>query len=531
MGFLSKVTIVHALAEWLDMPMSTAIVVGERLREWLDLPSTRKALSEPQAPFARPARAVKLYPGVREDWLAWCDQNPSNQDIQLWLRKVYQSSTSENSSRWNDVVSVLLPQLVRVGPGAKAAYNHGILTPSRRKLARLLWQTLLHRFNVRVVLSTSWDIIAEQGLRSDYSEPLATPLFHYGGQPWPQFVRKMKDLSTGKADLVQLGKSIALFKLRGSINWAQQGTFTEVHEDVRAAFWEKSSTGIALVAPSLPEAELPDWSRPVWLEAANQLQGITTLVLCGHEPLLDDDPLRGLLHQMSKQTPALEHVIVIGGSREETLSWNDLFSGCVNVETIPRLPRGLQHESLTLTAETSEEVCRIVDVPKRLGRRFFTSGPVGNKPPSVFVSYTWEDDALVETVLELARSLRVHGFDVKVDRWETAPGDYLPEFMEKTATVDFVLMFCTPAYKDRFDKRKGGVGFEARLITGESLATTSARKFIPLLARGNWVESSPAWAMGKVYIDLRQGMTEPAVTELIRTLRGENPKPPPLGPF
>jgi hypothetical protein len=51
--------------------------------------------------------------------------------------------------------------------------------------------------------------------------------------------------------------------------------------------------------------------------------------------------------------------------------------------------------------------------------------------PTVFISYSWDDLAHKEWVKELATQLRTHGVNVCLDHWHAAPGDRLPEFMER----------------------------------------------------------------------------------------------------
>jgi hypothetical protein len=66
-------------------------------------------------------------------------------------------------------------------------------------------------------------------------------------------------------------------------------------------------------------------------------------------------------------------------------------------------------------------------------------------------------------VKDLAARLRgAASVDVALDEWEVRPGDQLPHFMERSIRdADFVLCICTPRYKERFDARQGGAGYEA----------------------------------------------------------------------
>lgn len=151
------------------------------------------------------------------------------------------------------------------------------------------------------------------------------------------------------------------------------------------------------------------------------------------------------------------------------------------------------------------------------------------RPPKVFISYAWEDD-LKTWVLDFATRLRLDGINAILDQWETVPGDQLPEFMEKSVREsDFVLFICTPTYKRKSDRRKGGVGYEGHIITGEVFQKNNHRKFIPVLRKGKWVTASPSWATSKLFVDFRgEPYSETSYQQLLNTLFGKSPTAPPL---
>ncbi len=152
--------------------------------------------------------------------------------------------------------------------------------------------------------------------------------------------------------------------------------------------------------------------------------------------------------------------------------------------------------------------------------------------PTVFISYSWDDEPHKAWVRDLATRLRGNGVDVKLDQWETAPGDQLPAFMERAIRDNtHVLIVCTPRYKARSDKREGGVGYEGDIMTGEVLTTGNERKFIPILRRGTWADAAPTWILGKYYIDFRgEPYPERGYEDLLTTICGTRPQAPPLGP-
>jgi len=91
--------------------------------------------------------------------------------------------------------------------------------------------------------------------------------------------------------------------------------------------------------------------------------------------------------------------------------------------------------------------------------------------PTVFISYSWDDEAHKEWVRQLATELRADGVDARLDLWHAVPGDQLPNFMEREIREsDYVIVICTPKYKAKSDNRAGGVGYEGNIMAAEVLA-------------------------------------------------------------
>jgi len=150
---------------------------------------------------------------------------------------------------------------------------------------------------------------------------------------------------------------------------------------------------------------------------------------------------------------------------------------------------------------------------------------------SAFMSYSWDNDEHRQWVLDLATRLRADGVETILDQWHLVPGDQLPAFMETAVREsDHVLIVCTPRYKEKSDRREGGVGYEGDIITGEVFTTRDERKFIPILRRGEWTDSTPTWLAGRYYIDLRDTpYNENHYRDLLTTLLGTRSVAPPVG--
>jgi len=152
--------------------------------------------------------------------------------------------------------------------------------------------------------------------------------------------------------------------------------------------------------------------------------------------------------------------------------------------------------------------------------------------PKAFISYSWDTHRHKAWVQALATRLRRDGIDVTLDQWHIVPGDMLPKFMETAIREsDYVLIVCTPNYRNKSNTRKGGVGYEGDIISGEVFGKNNQRKFVPILRLGDVDTAIPTGLIGKIYIDLRDSpYFESNYRELLITLHGARPPAPPIGP-
>ena len=149
--------------------------------------------------------------------------------------------------------------------------------------------------------------------------------------------------------------------------------------------------------------------------------------------------------------------------------------------------------------------------------------------PVVFVSYSWDDDEHKRWVLKLVEQLRQHGVNAFIDQTRLRLGGRSPEFMERSVRESGrVLVICTENYKERFDQRRGGAGYEAHIITGEIVNEVGKDKFIPVLRNGDWQTALPAALSGIYGVDLRKDSLQ-ELRKLIECLHAVSQEPP-LGP-
>jgi hypothetical protein len=132
--------------------------------------------------------------------------------------------------------------------------------------------------------------------------------------------------------------------------------------------------------------------------------------------------------------------------------------------------------------------------------------------PKLFVSYSWTSPDHEAWVLSLATELRESGVEVILDKWDLKEGHDAYAFMEKMVTdpeIKKVILICDEAYVKKADKRTGGVGTEAQIISGEIYAKSDQSKFVAIVKERD-VEGKaylPAYYKSRIYIDLSDPTT------------------------
>ncbi len=129
------------------------------------------------------------------------------------------------------------------------------------------------------------------------------------------------------------------------------------------------------------------------------------------------------------------------------------------------------------------------------------------KEYKVFISYSWTTPEHEKWVHNLALRLMENGIDVKLDKWDLAPGQDKYAYMEsmvKDNSIDKVLIICDRGYKQKADNRENGVGTETQIITPEIYNNTQQDKFIPIISeKGDTFDSFiPVYLKSRIGIDM-----------------------------
>lgn len=153
--------------------------------------------------------------------------------------------------------------------------------------------------------------------------------------------------------------------------------------------------------------------------------------------------------------------------------------------------------------------------------------------PSVFVSYSHDNDEHAARVLALADHLIANGIEVIIDQNDPHPDIGWPLWMETNLdAADFVLMICTGTYYRRVMRQEPagvglGVQWEGNLIYNQIYHNTSqGSHFIPILLDGSDVSTIPGPVQGHTRYHLRLfDFTDPSYESLYRHLTGQPATP------
>lgn len=150
-----------------------------------------------------------------------------------------------------------------------------------------------------------------------------------------------------------------------------------------------------------------------------------------------------------------------------------------------------------------------------------------DKAPKVFISYSWSTSEHEIWVERFAKELVAAGIDVVLDKWGLDVGNDVNAFMEQMVTdpdITKVVMVFDETYATKSNRRTGGVGTEAQIITPNLYGAVDQTKFIGIVReRGSDGKAHvPAYYATRRYIDLSDpGRYAEEFKTLIRTIYGQ----------
>jgi hypothetical protein len=148
------------------------------------------------------------------------------------------------------------------------------------------------------------------------------------------------------------------------------------------------------------------------------------------------------------------------------------------------------------------------------------TGDQQGKIPRVFISYSHDNSCHKSWVVELANRLCKNGVDVRFDGWDLRHGQDVAKFMEQSVSwADRVLMICTDAYVRKADECKGGVGYEAMIVTSELIKDLGTSKFIPIIRQNGGKADIPKFMGTRLFVNLSEAQNfDEGFEKLLREL-------------
>ncbi|HQZ42300.1 MAG TPA: toll/interleukin-1 receptor domain-containing protein [Flavobacteriales bacterium] len=154
-------------------------------------------------------------------------------------------------------------------------------------------------------------------------------------------------------------------------------------------------------------------------------------------------------------------------------------------------------------------------------------------PPIVFISYSHDDDAHRNWVLQLSTRLRSNGVDALLDQFNLTLGSDLATFMEKGLTTSHrVICICSKRYVEKANGGTGGAGYEKQVLTASLVRDQNTDLVIPIIRANDLEQPVPTFLDGRKYLDMRDDrLYESKYDELLRNVLGVPVVPiPPIGP-
>lgn len=131
------------------------------------------------------------------------------------------------------------------------------------------------------------------------------------------------------------------------------------------------------------------------------------------------------------------------------------------------------------------------------------------EPPKTFISYSWSSPEHEQWVLNLATYLMNSGVEVLFDKWELKEGHDTIKFMEKMVNdpeVKKVIIVADKAYKEKANKRVGGVGTETSIISKDIYDNQDQDKFAAVVREKDEKGEAylPTYYKSRIYIDFSE---------------------------
>ena len=329
-----------------------SIVLGAGFSYVAGLPLTSQLFSTTELPPVRSRKDEERMLDVLLAFKAWGNDNPSG-TAEEWLRVLYTDKNNPLSNMihrttWENAVGFGLRRLTTVKNAHPEAYYYGISRydpDAIHQIHKDFWK-FFQPIDARRIITLNYDLLVERALHGLGSNGKPEPLFSYGGFPYRQIVRKMMNVTTRSFEDVVLGTDYLIYKLHGSLNWAQErhSNNMKMHDDVRAVFRTTDSVGVPAIVPPIPEKELPEQFARIWSQAAVELKTSIVWVVCGYSMPEYDEALRKWFRRILSGSEVQRIAILDPDSNDLAHRWRHKARKDIEVRAFPGLPDCLSSE-------------------------------------------------------------------------------------------------------------------------------------------------------------------------------------------
>lgn len=293
--------------------MRTAVVLGAGYSSLVGLPLAAHLLDDHF--FITSKGAERRFDAVLA---AWKDYRAAHSGAwpELFLTELYRNA-SAHGVKWQWAVELVAATLASPRgkdiPVVRNIRYSGRLTKEVQSPALVQFWDVACSADLRGVVTTNYDLLAERGLRHRALTRRLRPGFHYGGFSTPQRLKGLAQPWTvlDQQRIVVLDSGVPVYKLHGSLNWSTEGGRLVMYQDMRPAFRRGAD---ALIVPPMTEKETPEWLSAVWASASSCLSNCERWIVCGYSLPTYDIALLGFF---SRSSPVVKEICLVDESFRE----------------------------------------------------------------------------------------------------------------------------------------------------------------------------------------------------------------------
>lgn len=143
--------------------------------------------------------------------------------------------------------------------------------------------------------------------------------------------------------------------------------------------------------------------------------------------------------------------------------------------------------------------------------------------PTVFISYSHDDESHKDWVLQIATRLSSNGLNIILDRWNLKLGQDLSSFMEHGLSAsNKIVSICSENYVKKANDGNGGVGYEKQIMTAEMMSNLNTNWVVPVIKNNKAAKKVPTFLDGRLYVSFEnESLYESSYEELLRELLDE----------